>query len=184
MNDEPGPGVDAQGRAVIDPTANVIANLDAAVKRLDDLREMESKHIREVMSLRAKHYAELRKAEAARLDAIRAVDVAAVGQAATTATAQAAALASQVAVSAETVRTQLEATAKAAASALATSLQPMTDAIADLRRVQYEAQGQKTQVVEARSASSLTTQVLAAGVGLLLLVVAIVGTYLAAHRGG
>jgi len=62
----PGPGVDASGRPVVDPTANVIANLNAAVQRQDDLREMESRHVRELMTTRADFIDQLRLAESGR----------------------------------------------------------------------------------------------------------------------
>lgn len=114
-----GQGIDAQGGPVIDPTANVIALVEAGMKRQDDLREMEARHVREVAQLRADHERELRLAEAARLDAIRRVDVEA------TATA------------AEAIRATVEATAKVTAQA-----------IGDLQRAQYEQQGQRAGAVD------------------------------------
>jgi len=48
---------------VIDPTKNVADQLNAAVKRLDDLRESDSRHIRELL-----------EKEAQRIDANRQVD--------------------------------------------------------------------------------------------------------------
>jgi hypothetical protein len=76
---EPGPAVDA------DPTANVIANLQDAVARLDDLRGAEvrrqddlrtetRKQLRREMKLRAHYDTLLRQAESARLDAIHTAD--------------------------------------------------------------------------------------------------------------
>ena len=78
----PGLGVDYQGNPVVDPTKNVLDLVAAAIKRQDDLREAESRHVREIAGLRAEYTAELRKAETARIDAIRAVDVGAVNRAA------------------------------------------------------------------------------------------------------
>jgi hypothetical protein len=63
-------------------------------------------------------------------------------------------LATQVATSAETLRNQVAAAATAQTIALAAALEPIIKDIADLRRAQYEAQGQKTQVVETRATSA------------------------------
>lgn len=71
----PGPGVDAQGRPVVDPTRNVLDLVAAAIQRQDDLREAEARHVRQVMELRADHEAELRRLERQRVDSIRTVDI-------------------------------------------------------------------------------------------------------------
>ena len=96
-NTPPGPGVDASGQSVLDPTANVIALQNAGEKRQDDLRKIErqlqhseyksnkdlielySRHDRDLRKMQADNDRRLRKAEAKRLDAIRAVDVQASG---------------------------------------------------------------------------------------------------------
>jgi hypothetical protein len=146
----PGIGVDFQGRAVVDPTKNVLDLVSAAMqrqddlrsiefKRQDDLREAESRHVREIAEVRSHYTAELRKAETARIDAIRAVDVGAVQRAAEVSAQQATTLAAQVALSAEAVRV-----------ALAAAMEPIQKDIADLRRAQYEAQGVKTQTGDTR----------------------------------
>jgi hypothetical protein len=183
-NGTPGPGVDSQGRAVIDPTQNVIANLETAVKRLDDLREAESKQVHaalnnanELARLRAEYDDKLREAESKRIDAIRAVDVGAVNRAAEVSAAQALTLATQVATSAETLRTQVATTAEAQRVALGAALIPLQEAIADLRRVQYEQQGQKTGTMEStdthRANASQYTNVITA---VILAVAAIAAT--------
>jgi hypothetical protein len=80
-----GPPVDSHGDATADPTRNVIANLQDAVKRLDDLRALEvhrqdnlrdyiRKDLRREMELRARYDEKLRKAESARIDAIHRAD--------------------------------------------------------------------------------------------------------------
>ena len=166
-NSNPGPGVDAEGRPVIDPTQNVLDLVEAAIKRQDDLRNAESRHMREISELRAQYDRELREAESARIDAIRAVDVGAVNRAADVAAAQAETLRIQVATSAETLRTQVAASATAAAVALGNALDPLQTAIADLRRAQYEAQGVRTQ-------SSEDTTSKRSDMGLMLLALAIV----------
>jgi hypothetical protein len=150
----PGLGIDWYGAPAIDPTKNVLDLVAAAIERQDDLREQESRHLRELADLRAVYDQRLREAETARIDAIRAVDVGAVNRAAEVSVAQAQTLANQVAVSAETLRTQVAAAASAASTALAGALGPIQKDIADLRRAQYEAQGQKTQVVEARDVTT------------------------------
>lgn len=126
----PGPGVDAQGFPVVDPTANVLALVQAANQRQDDLRAAESRHIRELMARDARHAAEMRVAEAARLDAIRLVDVNAVQRSAEVQATQA-----------ETLRTQVATTAGAAAAALASALDPIVKSVAELQRVQFELAG-------------------------------------------
>lgn len=164
-----GPATDSQNVPVIDPTANVRELVEAAIQRQDDLRRVEAEHIREIIQLRAfiaevrdKHASELRSAEAQRIDAIRAVDVGNVSRAAEVQAAQAATLAAQVSTSAETLRNQVAAAASAQSIALTAALEPIIKDIADLRRAQYEALGQKAQVVEGRSAADDMAPVLAA----------------------
>jgi hypothetical protein len=152
-----GPSTDRHNDPVIDPTKNVLDLVNAANRRQDDLRTMDSLHVREVMRLRAQWAKDLRTAESARIDAIRQVDVTAVQQAATVAEARATALAAQVAASAEAMRAQVAATATAAATALASALSPIVTSIEQLRQAMYEAQGQKNQVVESQARGLSTT---------------------------
>lgn len=156
-----GPAVDRAGAPVVDPTKNVLDLVSAAIQRQDDMSELrtkmqtqESAHLREMADLREQHVYRLQAKEADRLDAIRAVDIGAVNRAAEEAATRANTLAVQVAQSAETLRTQVAATATAAQVQLSAALEPIIKDIADLRRAQYEAQGQKTQVVEARGAGN------------------------------
>jgi hypothetical protein len=174
----PGPGVDAYGRTVIDPSENVKALTEASVKALRDLSELRA-HYDELIARNRYQYEtrlanqrvrydtelraadkELRKAESDRIDAIRAVDVGAVQRAAEVSAAQA-----------EALRNTVAAAAAAAATALGAALDPIQKDIADLRRAQYEAQGQKTQVVEGRQGVTFATGLIgfgvAAGLGLL-----------------
>lgn len=146
----PGPAVDRLGQAVVDPTKNVLDLVAAAMLRQDDLRDAAIGHVKEMAELRAAYDDKLREAETARIDAIRAVDVGAVNRAAEVSAAQATTLAAQVATSAETLRTQVAAAATAATVSLSAALIPLQEAIADLRRVQYEAAGQKAQTGESR----------------------------------
>jgi hypothetical protein len=182
---EAGIGVDAFGHPVVDPTKNVLDLVSAAIQRQDDLRAAESGHIREIVGLRAEHEKDLRTAETARIDAIRAVDVGAVNRAAEVAATQAATLAAVVSTSAETLRTQVAAAATAASIALAAALEPVQKDIADLRRAQYEAQGQKTQVVETQARSAGYGVWVAAFAGLVGLAITAAGVvsavYFATH---
>lgn len=167
-----GPATDRHNDPVIDPTANVLALVDKAIERQDDLRKKDEvlvktvleerahfnseqrQHIREILDLRAAADQELRHAESKRIDAIRAVDVGAVAAAAAVQATQATTLAAQVSSSAEALRNQVAAAATAQTVALAAALEPIIKDIADLRRAQYEAQGQKSQVVESHAAGA------------------------------
>jgi hypothetical protein len=165
-NTPPGPGVDASGQTVTDPTANVLDLVEAAIKRQDDLRDLSSAHLREVMTLRSEYERQLRIAETARIDAIRAVDVAAVQRAAEVAAEAVQTLAAQVPITAEAVRTSL-----------AAALNPILNDIAELRKVQYEQQGQKAASVDARS-DRYDARNLVIAIGALLVLVA---TFIAPH---
>ena len=161
----PGPGVDRFGTPVIDPTRNVLDLVGAAIERQDDLRSIESSHIREMAGLRSDFESRLREAdrrqadlragyeeklrqqESARIDAIRAVDVGAVTRAAEVSATQAATLATQQQASADALRGQVEQARIATADALAQALAPITKSIEDLRAAQYQQQGEKSQSV-------------------------------------
>lgn len=144
------PAVDAEGHAVLDPTKNVMDLVSAAIRRQDDLRSVESRHSKEIMELHAMYTEKLRLAETNRIDAIRAVDVGAVNRAAEVSTQQATTLAAQVVISAETLRTQVTAAATASTITLAAALEPIQKDIQDLRKAQYEAQGNKAQATDTR----------------------------------
>jgi cobalamin biosynthesis Mg chelatase CobN len=160
-----------------DPTKNVLDLVNAAIARVDDLREAETRHQTEVARLLVDHVEAMMTAESNRINAIRAVDVDAVREASKTAAAQAATLAAQVAQAAEAMRTQVSATASAATTALAAALEPIIKDVAELRRAQYEAQGQKTQVIETQTRGGTTSSwmglAVAACVGLLSILLAV-----------
>src|ERR1035438_8853491 len=150
-NGSVGLGVDRFGGGVVDPTANVISLVEASIRRLDDLRDAQTnerheeiEHIKALVKLRSEYDKELRVAESERIDAIRAVDTGAVSRAAEVSAQQAATLATQVAASAETLRGQVEAARIQTATALAQALDPIQKDIQDLRKAQYEQQGQKS----------------------------------------
>lgn len=151
----PGPGVDSSGSPVIDPTSNVLQLVEAATQRLDDLRSAESRRIDERMDFQGEHFREigrireayddrLRIAEASRIDAIRAVDVGAVAVAADRAVQQATVLASQVATSADTLRTLVANSATQTAAALTQIIEPIIARLAQLEKAQYEGAGKST----------------------------------------
>ena len=195
-----GPAVDRYGNPVLDPTKNVYSLVDAAMlrqddlrlaseKRQDDLRNADANHARELAAVRAHHAAELRAIETARLDAIRNVDNVAVQRAAEVSATQAATLAQTLAQTAEAMRTQVAAAATVTATALDAKIAPLQNAIGDLQRFQFEAQGQKTQVVETQAitggsrawvgiAVALTLGLLGLFGTVLMISVAAVGIYL------
>jgi len=169
-----------------DPTENVKKLVDAAMQRQDDLREMQARytgqigemretHAQYLAELRAEYETRLSEAESARIDAIRAVDVGAVQRAAEVQQAQANTLAGQVATTADAFRASLTA-----------ALVPIQNSIDDLRRAQYEAQGQKTQVVETRDVRAETrlnvNVVIAAATALLGFLILALSLYAALHR--
>jgi hypothetical protein len=176
----------------LDPSLNVKEQLRAVEHRLDNLRESAIERQRELRlqaesyenrlrkqavvlsevraegvektaSLRAKYEEKISKKESLRIDAIRSVDVGAVNRSAEVSATQALTLATQVATSAETLRTQVAAAASAQTIALAAALEPIQKDIADLRRVQYEQQGQKSASTDSRS----FYQILIAGAGVV-----------------
>lgn len=149
-----------------DPTENVKVLVDAAMQRQDDLREMESEHVRELMARDREFATAMRKAETERIDAIRAVDVGAVQRAAEVQATQAATLAGQVATTADAFR-----------ASLAAALAPIQASIEDLRRAQYEAQGQKTQVVEARQGTAMNLNIVGAVIAAIVLVIGLYATF-------
>lgn len=133
--------------AYIDPTANVLQLVEAAVKRIDDLQAAEIKHINEKVEIHISYMKELSLAESKRLDAIRSVDVGAVAIASERAAATASVLANQVTQSAETLRTLVASTAASVATNLAQVSTQLTDRLALLEKKQYENQG-KSSVTE------------------------------------
>lgn len=168
----PGPAVDAFGRAVRDPTENVLALSEAANRRQDDLREYsekyfeaktahiketgeanflhrqelaaaESRRVDEQATLRAHYSALLSDAEAKRIDAIRAVDVAAVGVASQRASDQASVLATQVSASAEALRTLVATTATTVATSLQQMSTTLSTRLTTLEQASYQSAGKQ-----------------------------------------
>jgi hypothetical protein len=189
----PGPGVDRFGTPVVDPTQNVLDLVNAAIKRQDDLREMQARYVARIGEMREEHATyiaelralyqkELREAETARIDAIRAVDVGAVNRAAEVSATQAATLATQVATSAEALRGQVEAARQQTATALSAALEPIIRDIADLRKSQYEAQGIKAQTIETRDVRGQgTNAVMMALLAISVLISLVLGIFTLTH---
>lgn len=163
---------------MIDPTANVVAILQAAVQRLDDLAALRE-HCNAEKDTQRRYYEDLlrdrgeqlRRAESARIDAIRAVDVGNVQRAADVAAAQA-----------DAIRQTVASTATAFDAKLIAVLEPLQTAIADLRRAQYETVGGKAQVIEQRGATGATYAAIGAGISFLVAVLAVLA-YLTANGG-
>jgi hypothetical protein len=165
----PGPAIDRTGAPVRDPSPNVFDLVEAAIQRQDDLRIADSQHIREMASIRAEYDRQLREAdrheaavrsgfeeklsakETARLDAIRAVDVANVESARQVAEARATTLQTQQQASADALRNQVEQARITTADALESRVGPLLTALEDLRRTQYQQQGEKSSRVETTS---------------------------------
>lgn len=173
-------------RSADDPTDAVRALTESSVKRLDDLREYQDKitdmratYDKQISDMRAEYDQRLRVAESARLDAIRAVDAASVQRQSEVSSDQAQALANQLVASAEQLRTQVSDAASAAQIALDAALNPMRADIQDLRRVQYETQGGKQQVVEGRQSNAAFYAAVGFGVMLLLALLTVAGFVIA-----
>jgi hypothetical protein len=148
--------------ATTDPSKNVDALVEAAMRRQDDMRVMESGHVREMMLLRAGYDEKLRQAETNRIDAIRQVDVGAVQRAAEVQAAQQQALAAQVVATADAFRVSI-----------AAALEPIQKDIRDLRDAQSRGVGGKEQVIETRDVRGETriNQGTLISVGLLVIAV-------------
>ena len=164
----PGPGVDRFGMPVYDPSNNVYALVESAMRRQDDLRVMSNEHTMEMASLRAEHARELRQIESARLDAIRLVDVGAVQRAAEVQATQASALAAQVVATADAFRVSL-----------AAALEPIQKDIRDLRDAQSRGVGGKEQVADTSSSGRDRLQLLSVVIAAIVLAV---GIYAAFHQ--
>jgi len=175
---------DGNGRG--DPTKNVLDLVNAAIARVDDLRESETRHQSEVARLLVERVEAMMAAESNRIDAIRAVDVDAVQKASTAANTQATALAAQVVQSAEALRAQAAATAVLNESRLAVALDPITKAVAELRQMQYKQQGEKAQVQESQAKGGTTSSwmgiVVAAIIGACTLVLGVAAVIISIMR--
>lgn len=137
----------------LDPTANVLQLVEAAMKRQDDLRQQQDNHTNELLNVHFNYIQRLSDAEAKRIDAMRALDVKGVEMANERATSQASLLATNVVQSADTLRSLVATTAAAATIQQQQERDQMTeritllektqsDRIALLEKAQYQNQGQ------------------------------------------
>jgi hypothetical protein len=131
-------------KRIIDPTLNVIALVTATIKRIDDLREAESKRVNELLQVRDQHYEDLRIAETRRVDAVRATDVAAVAVANERAVQQAQTLATSVATSHDAVLLRISTMQEVNAKQITQLGQQLTDRISSLEKNQYVKAGSST----------------------------------------
>lgn len=132
----------------VDPTKNVLQLVEAAVKRLDDLRELSAQllkaqldHIDEVVKIRAEHAKEVRMLESDRLDKIRQVDVLAGTTAADRAQVAITTLAGVTTANAETLRAMVADTATTIAAQTAQANAALTERIASLEKSSYVGAG-------------------------------------------
>ena len=139
--------VEANSRRLDEQLASFSRRLDelryAESKRIDELRLAESKRLDERLQLKTEYDERLLNAEAKRIDAIRAVDVNAVAVASERASDQATVLASQVAQSAEALRTLVQTTANTAQTAQQQLFGGLSSRITTLEQAQYEGKGKQ-----------------------------------------
>jgi len=168
MPPQPQPTIPPQG--VIDPTANVLSLVAAAIQRQDDLRDIElnraddmrdltSKYEEKLAQVREKAQRDLAVAESRRIDAItlaesRRIDALLAAQANNVALAsekaatQAATLAAQVTANAEALRTQVAATAATTAQSIASLRDSLEKRLTVVEQNQYQAGGAQSQKTE------------------------------------
>jgi rubrerythrin len=165
---DPSPSTDAriqgsQGQPPpIDPTANVLQLVAAAMLRQDDLREAEARHRDAMSDLRDKLSREIRDAErngqrdlalaeSRRIDAlIEALDQR-VTLESSKAELTAVALAERVDASAKALAASVDASAKALAATVETTAKTLSERIVPLEQFRYEQAGSHVQRSEGRS---------------------------------
>jgi hypothetical protein len=168
-------GWDRNKTPVIDPTANVIALVEAGLKRQDDLRDLAAKHATELMVVRISYEDKLRVAESARINAIRDVDVQAAALASNVQSQVAATLASQTTTLADALRANVATVAQAAQGNLTAALAPMQKAIDDLRAVQYAQQGQQAAKTENKDSGQWVITTIISAAAILSSIILVVG---------
>lgn len=134
--------------AYSDPTYNVLQLVNASVKRIDDIRDLETKanrkekkSIRRELKLHVKYGEKLSRAESNRIDAIRQVDVAAAQTERDGAGQRALVLANQLTTSAETLRALVASTAATIAAQMQQTNTQFAERITQLEKAQYEKTG-------------------------------------------
>jgi hypothetical protein len=180
---------DGSQRPVIDPTANVLALVKAAMERQDDLRDAERRRIDELRKQQNEFEHEIRKvraesatllsaaesrridalamAESRRLDAVLVEQKSAVALANEKNAATAATLAASVVASAEALRTQVS-----------TTTANLEKRLTEVERKQYEAAGQAAQRVEGRQGIQWSLGFIVGAVGVVIAVAALASRFL------
>jgi hypothetical protein len=145
-----GVDVDVHGAAIVDPTANVLQLVEAAIRRQDDLRYADERlageqqrHLKELLGLRSEFSKEMRQLETERINAIRQVDVTAVRTEADRALVAIQTLAAQTATDREKLRTDVAVTAQTIAKQTSDTVGQLNDRIAALERTSYEGKGKE-----------------------------------------
>ncbi len=173
---------------LIDPTANVLQLVAAAMQRQDDLRNAESGYRNALSDVRDKLGREIREAErngqrdlalaeSRRIDALIEAQDQRVTLASSKAELTAVALAERVDASARALAASVEASAKALAATVETTTARLSERIVPLEQFRYEFAGSRDQLSEGRKQNqwviglvmSLPSTVLAA-IALILLV--------------
>ena len=159
-----GIGVDSKGGAVIDPTTNVLALVESAIKRQDDLRvsnekylEAEARHLKDMAVLRADYDRLLRENERARQEKVREVDVLGARTEADRAQAAIKALAETSSTTAETLRKTVETTALSQANQLDLKFAESNKRIAAIEQALSEGRGKQT--ISDPMTAELTTEI-------------------------
>jgi poly-gamma-glutamate capsule biosynthesis protein CapA/YwtB (metallophosphatase superfamily) len=171
--------------APVDPTANVLALVAAAMARQDDLRAAEAKRRDDLFTVEQRHRSEMREqmgtqldarlvAEKERVNALLAAAQSAVALDRTRAELTASALAERVDTSAKTLSAQVETTAKAAEAAVIAAATSLNSRIAPLEQFRFEQGGAKTQQVEGKSDNRWVLGVAMSAPAFLLALIAIV----------
>lgn len=165
--------------AVVDPTANVLQLVEAAMQRQDDLRgesnrrqsdldKQERRHRLELRDLESKYRDAQQAAESRRLDALLAAQNSAAALTATRAEATATALAERVDNSAKTLATSVEATAKAFQTAVDATAKAFSERISPLEQLRFEQGGRREQQTETRATTQWTIERVMAVIVILL----------------
>lgn len=191
----------------VDPTPNVLALVEASVKRIDDLRletikytDVQVGHIKEMAELRDEHSKQIRASEADRLDKIRQVDIGNTAAAAAQALTAIKTLADTTAAALLINQKAVTDTATAQATQLANTVGRIDERIASLERASYEGVGKQrladpmmaelvaemkkvstaqASVPARREGASEMAKIIAGGFGLLLTLVSIIGAVVA-----
>jgi hypothetical protein len=135
---------------VIDPTANVLSLVEAAVTRLNDvavlraeLADVKAQRIEDLSAQNERHSREIRALDADRLEKVRLVDQLNANQLAQQIRSAVDTLATTTQATAETLRNQAQATAQAVAAQTERIVNPIIERIAALERASYTGQGRQ-----------------------------------------